>query len=102
MSNSIEVRWGWLQERLNQDPAWIGRQGGRVVVGLLLLALASLLWLPFLGLVLLASALVALGLVVLSDFAVRAQSGLDPRLATLLLLTGIGTWLVLGVRLLWG
>jgi hypothetical protein len=91
-ARATQVRWKWLQGRLESDPAWIGRVGAR----------AALLLAPFWGLVLLAGALVALGMVSLSDFSVRARAGLDPRLATLLLLTGVGTWGVLGARWFWG
>jgi hypothetical protein len=66
----------------------------------LVASLVALLALPLLGVALLASTLVVVGVAELSDFAVRGQAALDPRLATLLLLAGVGNWLVLALRLL--
>ena len=69
---------------------------------LLLAAMMALLWLPLLGVVLLACGLVALGASALSDYALRGESRFDPRGATLFLLAGLGNLLVVGTRMLWG
>jgi hypothetical protein len=52
--------------------------------------------------VLLACALVALGVTALSDFAIRGRARFDPRGATLFLVVGIGALLVMAARVLWG
>lgn len=73
------------------------------MTGLLLLAaMPALLWMPLVGVVLLASGLVVLGVSALSDFALRGESRFDPRGATLFLLAGVGTLGVVGTRMLWG
>jgi hypothetical protein len=97
-----EIRWSWLRERLEREPAWIERRGGVVVVALVVMALGMLTVSPFWSIALLALGLVVTGIVELSDFAVRSHSALDPRGATLLLLTGAGALGVLAVRVIWG
>jgi hypothetical protein len=73
-------------------------------VVLVLLSCAALMTLvaPLWGVAILSLALAVMGLVVLCDFAVRGHSRIDPRLATLLLVAGVGNLLVVAVRLLWG
>ena len=68
---------------------------------LVLLSCAALMTLvaPLWGVAILSLALAVMGLVVLCDFAVRGHSRIDPRLATLLLVAGVGNLQVEIVRL---
>ena len=90
-----QVRWAWLRDTLKRDPMWLFRRGMFLVSLLLALAAALMVFTPLVGIAVVASTVGLWGLVVLADVALRGESFQDPRFATLLLLIGVGSLLVI-------